>query len=67
MTSNNSSHAKNTNILSDVQLSAVKIDETIKHLTKDDPYAAFLLSLELFSDDFMENGRADDVSFPISK
>ena len=67
MTSNNFSHSQNTNNLSDLQISAVKFDETIKRLTKDDPYAAFLLSLDLFSDDFMETGRADDVSFPIPK
>ena len=39
-----------------------KIGDVVMMIPKDNPFAGFLASLDLFSDDFMEEGRAESVS-----
>lgn len=39
-----------------------KIGDVVMMIPKDNPFAGFLASLDLFSDDFMVEGRAESVS-----
>lgn len=39
-----------------------KIGDVVMMIPKDNPFAGFLASLDLFSDDFMVEGRAESVA-----
>ena len=46
---------------SEPEVSITKIGDIVMLLPKDNPYEGFLLGMNMFSDDFMENGREEPL------